>query len=148
MRIDPAGLPFIAAAAVPAAGAAAFGATVPAIALLALPAAVALFFRDPDRASPSDPDLVLSPADGRVMYAGEPRPGEAPPGAWRQVTIFLSVLDVHINRTPIAGRPGASDTSRIFVATTRSSTSLVWSPVKSSNEESGASRRDVTDRRL
>ena len=74
------------------------------MALLALPAGVALFFRDPDRASPADPDLVLSPADGRVMYAGEARPEEAPPGTWRQVTIFLSVLDVHINRTPIAGR--------------------------------------------
>jgi phosphatidylserine decarboxylase len=39
-----------------------------------------------------------------VMFAGDARPGDAPAGAWRQVTIFLSPLDVHINRTPVAGR--------------------------------------------
>ncbi len=71
-------------------------------ALLAI--GVALFFRDPERTSPADRGLVLSPADGKVMYAGPARPGEAPPGQWQQITIFLSVLDVHINRTPVAGR--------------------------------------------
>lgn len=69
-----------------------------------LPVAIALFFRDPYRASPADRDAILSPADGRVMYAGPARPQEAPPGVWLQVTVFLSVLDVHINRTPAAGR--------------------------------------------
>ena len=72
--------------------------------LLLLPVAIALFFRDPDRESPADPALVLSPADGKVMYAGVAHAAEAPAGgAWQQVTIFLSVLDVHINRTPVAG---------------------------------------------
>jgi len=74
------------------------------LALLLLPAGVALFFRDPDRASPSARHLVLAPADGKVMYAGPGRAAEAPPGAWLQVTVFLSPLDVHINRTPVAGR--------------------------------------------
>jgi len=69
-----------------------------------LPVAIGLFFRDPDRVSPPDRAMVLSPADGRVMHAGPARPNEAPPGEWLQVTIFLSVLDVHINRTPVAGR--------------------------------------------
>jgi phosphatidylserine decarboxylase len=72
--------------------------------LVGLPILIALFFRDPDRTSPVDPASVLSPADGKVMHAGLARPAEAPPGRWRQVTIFLSPLDVHINRTPVAGR--------------------------------------------
>jgi phosphatidylserine decarboxylase len=104
LKIDPAGLPFVAIAAVPAAVSAWFGATVTTFVLLLLPVAIALFFRDPERRSPADSTLVLSPADGRVMYAGEARPEEAPAGQWKQVTIFLSVLDVHINRTPVAGR--------------------------------------------
>src|ERR1051325_3172598 len=65
---------------------------------------VALFFRDPDRTSPTGENLVLSPADGKVMFAGEGRQGETPPGVWRQVTIFLSPLDVHINRVPASGK--------------------------------------------
>ena len=77
--------------------------------LLVLPLAVALFFRDPDRVPPADPRAILAPADGRVMHAGPARPEEAPPGTWHQVTIFLSVLDVHINRAPIAGRVSRID---------------------------------------
>ena len=72
--------------------------------LAALPVLIALFFRDPERQPPADPALVLAPADGRVMFAGRAEPGQAPPGEWQQVTIFLSVLDVHINRTPVPGR--------------------------------------------
>lgn len=105
VRIDPAAFPFVALAAVPALAALLFGAgPVVAALLLLLPVAIALFFRDPDRVSPSDRSLVLSPADGRVMHAGPARPSEAPAGEWLQVTVFLSVLDVHINRTPVAGR--------------------------------------------
>jgi len=61
------------------------------------------FFRSPARVVPTDPDVIVSPADGRVMavetateelFMGEP---------CRKVTIFLSVFDVHVNRTPIAG---------------------------------------------
>lgn len=104
MTIDRAAVPFVAAAALPAVVAAFVAPAAVALALLALPIAVALFFRDPDRVSPRDTALVLAPADGRVMHAGPARAGEAPPGDWLQVTIFLSLLDVHINRTPVAGR--------------------------------------------
>ena len=104
MKIDTAGLPFIAIAAVPAGTAAYFGSAVWGVGLLVLPIAVALFFRDPERTSPNDPRFVLAPADGQVMYAGPARPREAPDGEWQQITIFLSLLDVHINRTPVAGR--------------------------------------------
>jgi phosphatidylserine decarboxylase len=72
-----------------------------------LPVAVAAFFRDPDRGPDRDPvgdDVVLAPADGKVMYAGPAQAGVAPEGEWLQVSIFLSVLDVHINRAPYGGR--------------------------------------------
>ena len=101
MRIDRAAVPFVLVAAVPAMGIwVGWGAMAAAPAVL-LPIAVALFFRDPDRSASQDPALVLAPADGTVMRAGPAPSGEAPDaGAWLQVTIFLSVLDVHINRSP------------------------------------------------
>jgi phosphatidylserine decarboxylase len=102
--IDSAGFRFVAIAAVPVVVSAIWGPMPLTIALLVLPIAIALFFRDPSRHPPDNPSLVLSPADGTVLYAGDARPDEAPAGAWRQVTIFLSLLDVHINRTPVAGR--------------------------------------------
>lgn len=105
-QIEPAGLPAIAVAAIPAALAAVSGRGRIALALGLLPVAVAAFFRDPDRpvdTRPAHPGEILSPADGKVMHAGEPQPGVAPEGDWLQVAIFLSVFDVHINRSPAAG---------------------------------------------
>ena len=61
------------------------------------------FFRDPDRDLPSDQTLVVSPADGEVKFVGPAMPG-GPAGAWQQITIFLSPLDVHVNRAPVSGR--------------------------------------------
>lgn len=107
-ELDPDGRPFIAIAAVPAAVAAVRRRPLLALLLGVLPAAMAAFFRDPDRrpdlGGPVDPDLVVAPADGRVLHVGEPQPGVAPGGAWQQVAIFLSVTDVHINRSPYGGR--------------------------------------------
>jgi phosphatidylserine decarboxylase len=64
------------------------------------------FFRDPQRTpdrQETDPDVVLAPADGKVMHAGPAQEGVAPPGEWQQVSIFLSLFDVHINRAPYRG---------------------------------------------
>ena len=72
--------------------------------LLVLAAFFLYFFRDPDRDSPQDPALVLSPADGRVLVAGPADPTATPPGEWKQISIFLSPMDVHVNRTPVSGR--------------------------------------------
>ena len=74
-----------------------------AVPVLALGLFTAYFFRDPERPVPSDPRLVLSPADGKVIVVA-PAPDGHPlgPGA-TQISIFLSVFDVHINRAPIAG---------------------------------------------
>jgi phosphatidylserine decarboxylase len=62
------------------------------------------FFRDPDRHSQAGPDDILSPADGRVLVAGDAEPAGAPAGTWRQISIFLSPVDVHVNRIPLGGR--------------------------------------------
>jgi phosphatidylserine decarboxylase len=65
--------------------------------LAALAAFVAFFFRDPKRTVPAGPGVIASPADGRVV-AIEPK-GEA-----IRISIFLSLFNVHINRSPIEGR--------------------------------------------
>jgi phosphatidylserine decarboxylase len=114
MRIDRAGWPFITGPLAPAATLALFGhatdrrsARLAAWPFLALSGYMALFFRDPDRRCdrvPPASDEVLSPADGVVMVAGEPQPGVAPEGDWQQVSVFLSVVDVHVNRSPYRGR--------------------------------------------
>jgi phosphatidylserine decarboxylase len=69
---------------------------------------VAAFFRDPVRTTPTDTKLIVSPADGLVtMITRVPAPpelrGELGEGEFTRVSIFMSVFDVHINRTPIAG---------------------------------------------
>jgi phosphatidylserine decarboxylase len=104
MKIDRAGYPFIAAALVPAAGLAAARRYGWSAGFAALGGFLTYFFRDPDRQVPTAPGLVVSPADGRVMSAGPGDPRWAPPGDWLQITIFLSPLDVHINRSPVEGR--------------------------------------------
>jgi phosphatidylserine decarboxylase len=62
---------------------------------------MAFFFRDPKRVPPSDPDVVVSPADGRVTRIGPVSTGADAPNV---ISIFLSPLDVHINRSPIPGK--------------------------------------------
>jgi phosphatidylserine decarboxylase len=54
------------------------------------------FFRDPERAVPSDPQLVLSAADGRVTAVADEPEG-------LKISVFLNVFDVHVNRSPVAG---------------------------------------------
>jgi phosphatidylserine decarboxylase len=124
MRIDRAGWPFITVPLAPAAVLTAAGRVLGrrwpervAWPFLALSAYMAVFFRDPRRrcdVETPDPDAILSPADGVVMVAGEPQPGVPPEGEWRQVSVFLSVVDVHVNRSPYRGevvetsyRPGS-----------------------------------------
>jgi len=72
--------------------------------LLLLGLFTAYFFRDPERTVPADPRLVLSPADGKVIVAG-PAPAGNPIGEGaHQVSVFLSIFDVHVNRAPVGGR--------------------------------------------
>jgi phosphatidylserine decarboxylase len=70
-----------------------------AIPVLLIAAFMAFFFRNPERSVPLAPGLVLAPADGRITIV---RPADADHSE-SLVSIFLSPLDVHINRAPIAG---------------------------------------------
>ncbi len=62
-----------------------------------LAAFMAFFFRDPHRTTPTEPNLVISAADGKVTRVEDREDGKF-------VSVFLSPLDVHINRSPIAGK--------------------------------------------
>jgi len=104
VTIDRAGYPFIGGTAALAIAAALTVGAAAAVPLFVLAAFFLYFFRDPDRDSPQDPWLVLSPADGRVLVSGAADPSAAPPGDWKQISIFLSPMDVHVNRSPVSGR--------------------------------------------
>lgn len=62
------------------------------------------FFRDPRRTGSERHIDVLSPADGTVVQIKDVADGEIWPGLTRQVSIFMSVFDVHVNRAPISGK--------------------------------------------
>jgi phosphatidylserine decarboxylase len=104
MRIDPAGWPFVLGGLLlaivtlwlvtPAVG----------IALLVLTTFFLFFFRDPERSMSAPDTAVLSPADGRVMVAGASTTQAFPADRWQQISIFLSPMDVHVNRLPVSGR--------------------------------------------
>ena len=74
----------------------------PAVALGVGAAACAGFFRDPERTPPPVPGALLAPADGRVMDVAAVDDEWVGPAV--RVSIFLSPLDVHVNRSPIDGR--------------------------------------------
>ena len=112
MTIDPAGYPFIGGTAALAIAAALTVGAAGAVPLSVLAAFFAFFFRVPTRHSPQDPTLVLSPADGRVLFAGPADAQAAPPGQWQQVSIFLSPMDVHVNFAPASGRVARVDFRR------------------------------------
>ena len=78
------------------------GWTAAGVLLLLLTAFVAFFFRNPNRQIPSDPKVIVSPADGRVVKLERV-------GNVTRISIFLSIFNVHVNRSPIAGRIEAVD---------------------------------------
>jgi phosphatidylserine decarboxylase len=98
LPIAPEGWPLILTPAGAAVIAAAVGWAIVAGVLAALALAIAAFFRDPERQVPRDSRLVLAPADGKVTHVEREDDGSL------RLSIFLSVLDVHLNRAPVAGR--------------------------------------------
>jgi len=85
-----------------AAGAYAFGLYLAAFLVMGLAVFVAFFFRNPTREIPRDPNVIVSPADGRVVKVERV-------GNVTKLSIFLSIFNVHVNRSPIAGRIEAID---------------------------------------
>src|SRR5437016_13661331 len=85
--------------------AAALGLYLAGILLLFLSGFVGFFFRNPAREIPSDPRVIVSPADGRIVKIERV-------GNVTKLSIFLSIFDVHVNRSPIGGRIEAIDYKR------------------------------------
>lgn len=98
MRIVKESIPYIVVPVLLAAAAALFGFWWVAAILLLVALFMAFFFRDPKRVPPADPDVVVSPADGKVTRI-EPAGVDS-----TVISIFLSPFDVHINRSPIRGK--------------------------------------------
>ncbi|GIF72969.1 phosphatidylserine decarboxylase [Asanoa siamensis] len=71
-------------------------------ALAALP--VAAFFRDPERDVPEDPSAVVAASDGKVLSVETVTDERFGDGEFLRIAVFLSVLDVHVNRSPVAGK--------------------------------------------
>ena len=100
--IAPEGYPFILLCALSALIFAIVGCWPLAVVMLAATWFSGHFFRDPERVTPTAPGLVVSPADGRVIKVQpmpDPFTGELRPC----VSIFMNVLNVHVNRSPVAG---------------------------------------------
>ncbi len=91
------GFPFVLVPLLAAVTLAIFGLWIGVIVFVFLAAFMVFFFRDPHRDVPNEPDLVVSAADGRVTRIETREEGKF-------VSVFLSPLDVHINRAPIAGK--------------------------------------------
>jgi len=71
-------------------------------ALAAIP--LAAFFRDPQRSVPTDPAAIVAASDGKVLGVEHVRDDRLGPEEFLRIAVFLSVLDVHVNRAPVAGR--------------------------------------------
>jgi phosphatidylserine decarboxylase len=67
-------------------------------------APIATFFRDPERDVPTDPAAVVAASDGRVLSVERMQDARFGDGEFLRIAVFLSVLDVHVNRIPVAGR--------------------------------------------
>jgi phosphatidylserine decarboxylase len=124
LRIVRDGLPFIISPAILTAVFLVFGIWIGAGIFLLLTVFMAYFFRDPRREITTDQSLIVSPADGRVKVVKEIEAGSD--NSMKLVSIFLSPLDVHINRAPIAGQvKDVTYTKGKFLIATNNDASLV-----------------------
>jgi phosphatidylserine decarboxylase len=124
------GIPFVICFLVPALILFALAWWIAAALCLTLSAFMAFFFRDPERDSPVDDRIVVSPADGRVVVAA--RVDQCAEDSPTRISIFLSPLDVHINRSPMAGeiveiayKPGAFHVASREIASVENEQNIV-----------------------
>jgi len=62
------------------------------------------FFRDPERTTPNKENIIVSPADGKVLFVREIEDNRFLNGKAKEVAIFMSPLNVHVNRIPVSGK--------------------------------------------
>ena len=116
------GIPFVAVPLVLAIAPLVFGHWLLVLVLVAVSAFMAFFFRDPRRVPPENPGIIVAPADGRITLIK--RSSNENPSLL--ISIFLSPLDVHINRSPIAGKiTGMSYAKGKFLSATSDRASLL-----------------------
>jgi phosphatidylserine decarboxylase len=99
-----AGYPFIFASVFTTAIFALLQMSVPALIGLAVTFCICCFFRDPDRVIPNYSGAVVSPADGKVVFAGPVNNSRFIEGSCIKISIFMSVFNVHVNRIPHEGQ--------------------------------------------
>ena len=80
------------------------GLTFPALVGLVVTFCICCFFRDPERVVPNVEGAIVSPADGKVIEAGHAEDDRYYHGACQKISIFMSVLNVHVNRIPHEGK--------------------------------------------
>ena len=103
LSLAPEGYPFILVPGAAGVLAVALGSWPVAIVLWLVAAGCVAFFRDPARTSDAPAEAILAPADGKVLSVGASPPSVAELGLPRQISIFMSPADVHVNRAPVAG---------------------------------------------
>jgi len=101
--IVPEGIPFIAIPAFFAVTTWLAGYPVSAVILALITVFVLCFFRNPERKTPDAPGLVVSPADGKVIFIGEAEEADLLQGRAKKISIFMNVFNVHVNRNPCSG---------------------------------------------
>jgi phosphatidylserine decarboxylase len=112
------GLPFLVPSLLLTIGVTLIGWTVLAVLGILLTLFIAFFFRNPKREVPDLRNIILSPADGKVIYVGEAQEERFLKERTLKISIFMSILDVHINRSPATGKVAERSyhPGRFFVA--------------------------------
>ena len=97
------GVPFIFLSTVSGLVSALLGYDIVALSCLALTAFITYFFRDPSRIIPDGSELMISPADGKIILAEEIHDDRFLNAKVRKISIFMNIFNVHVNRTPLQG---------------------------------------------